>query len=421
LIYLITIAIFVELHIVFFLQRSLFGESGTWAPLVAYDYPAETALRAIAYVALCLLALVLGLCTRHRRTLVAVGVDMFRLRLVVRLMLAVGIGTSLFLIGQRIGSSGSVFGGTYGDFVLAAYRYSFVAGARTLADVPLALAIFNGYRFRRLDKVLVVAYGVVTLATGNRSSFITYCFIFVAYLILRSGNRLRLRVVALGLALLLVVNWLGGVRQEWEFGRETTRDESLLRNELRDFAPLLISEVLEEYEDQRLYGATFRRAIPLLVPSPARRVLGIEVPQAGLNGVVTSDSELYVFYSVARAAVPMYAGGFSMLAELFMNFGYLGCVFLFLYGVLIKRSWVGLVQSRLRGFFSPHAVFPLMFVILTAAYRNDVAVHLKTLVQVWVIAVAVVLVCLGRLVTVDVSARGGSRGAARAGGATRQR
>jgi hypothetical protein len=384
--HLLTILIFLELHVTFYIHYYMYGVTVHQYLNVqtSYRYSPYVAESSLMFMLLCFAALMAGLQTRHRRTLVAVEMNDRRLRWVFRIFAVASIFASSFLIVTSLGS-------TYGDYVQTTYKYSFLHNMRIMALVPLCFLLYGKTDMRRVDVALIVIVGLVTLASRTRSNIVEYIFVLLFAYVIRVRQTINVRTILLLVALLLLVNVVAIIRQNPNLQALEGQNEHLLTSEYRQFAPTLVSEVMARFDQRPQCGATILNLSSLFIPSFVRDLFDIRNP------------DIECLTRIGKEAFPHYGGGFSMLAELYLNFHWWGVVALFFFGLLIKRSWTLLVQARQRGLVSIHVVFPLTFVTLQFAYRNALGIHIKSLVQLYLIAFVLAWFCSRRLAVATVS------------------
>lgn len=121
-----------------------------------------------------------------------------------------------------------------------------------------------------------------------------------------------------------------------------------------------------------IQGFTFTDSLPLIIPSPIRAMLGIVVEKAN-------------YYSELSKISSVGGGGFSFLAEMFTNFGWSAPILFFCIGTVIgrlnyKASFVGQVGII-------NATAPLIYLAFIMAFRNDLGVLIKYVIQIFFVAI----------------------------------
>jgi len=191
-----------------------------------------------------------------------------------------------------------------------------------------------------------------------------------------------------------LANFTKGFRQTQNVKQAIEQMSNPFENEYVHFAPCLISEVLTRGNQQRLYGRTMLRTLPLMVPSPVRRVLHISVDEGRFyhdyDVDYDSNSDLLLFYEIGDTAIEHFNGGFSLLAEMFLNFGYFAVFFFLVLGWWISDQWSKLIITGSLGMASLYAVFPITLTIILLSFRNDFAIHAKMIIQLYIINYCIV-------------------------------
>jgi hypothetical protein len=127
-------------------------------------------------------------------------------------------------------------------------------------------------------------------------------------------------------------------------------------------------------------GLTFMSSAALILPSPIRAMLGLEV--------VKSD-----YYQTLSDSANVGNGGFSLLAELYSNFGWYAVLVLGFMGLLLGSMNARAMRVGYTNFLASTA--PLLYSAFILAFRNDLGVFIKYSIQ--LLVVAVVLSCLASL------------------------
>lgn len=124
---------------------------------------------------------------------------------------------------------------------------------------------------------------------------------------------------------------------------------------------------------------TFSKSLGLLLPSPVRSVLDIEVNKSN-------------YYLDLSEVANIRNGGFSLLAELYTNFGWhaiwvfsaVGAVIGYLNSRAMRAGKVGIINSTA----------PLFYIAFILAFRNDLGVFIKYSIQLFLIATVLHMVVL---------------------------
>jgi hypothetical protein len=219
-------------------------------------------------------------------------------------------------------------------------------------------------------RVVTYLYILASLLLQARSRVFEVAAVLAFTQLMWQGDRFRFKYLAfVGLALIapniIVLGRLG-----WPDDFSTLVDGifsfeySVLFNNLLSAAINTGPNVNEPF--------TFTASLSLLLPSPIRSLLGITVVKSG-------------YYEELAQAANIRNGGFSLLAELFTNFGW-------------HALWVMAAMGAVTGYLNARAkrvgranmlisMAPLFYTAFILAFRNDLGVFLKYIVQLFVIAI----------------------------------
>jgi hypothetical protein len=388
-IYLLIILIFYFLHLDFFVRYYFFGQTeheflvGTQV----YNYDETIAGKACAFVCLCFVLLVAGLFTRHNRVRVWEEVDEAMLRRIFRWSLVACIGITFMFVVQA-----HILG--YDEFTEAVAENSFWWQLKAIPLVACCIMFGNQVTFSTFEKSLLASFLLLSLLTLTRSTFLEVIAIVGIYRISRNNNRIRKWYLGAIILLLATVNTVATFRETRDLSASVLGEEGrkiMLKNEYLIFLDALLSETMSQFESNYLCGETFLDIFKLLVPSIIRRWIGI------------SDDCHPIYGQIGWATFPDYGGGFSFVAECYVNFGWLGAGCMFVFGVLVKRFYTLMDFTRRKGLFSMYSVCPLVLLNLHLMYRNGAAGNIKYVIQVCVLAVVIMFICSKKTTVVSLN------------------
>lgn len=221
------------------------------------------------------------------------------------------------------------------------------------------------YRFVRL---VLALYTFSILVVQARSRVFEIGALLVYAYLMWAGDRVRWRYLAVLAATLLVPNLI-------VLGRlGVPSDPRVLINGLFSFEYSITLNNFLGAAIERSYftqgDLTFLKSLWLLIPSPIRTFLNIEV--------VKSDA-----YEALAGIAEVRNGGYSMVAEMFQNFGWYGMIAFGVMGLGLgalnrRASQVGQVSMVM-------AAAPLIYVAFVIAFRNDFGVFIKFVVQAFIV------------------------------------
>lgn len=370
--------IFVLLHIQFFVRNLLFGfdETNYFQFSIRYLYDQHIAQLSLLFAVSCACVFaVLYLIShrlvsrfQHRLSGLAFGngYDLPRWPLVVSggmqvvavLFLVVKSGFVYQIMAESVLDSGFVFELRM-VFLLLLSHLMLNVKLKDLVGSPQYKSV----------RITVLMYVLALLLLQARSRVFEVVVVIVFSQLMWSGDKIRLKYFAfIGFAL-LVPNIMVLGRLGWP------EDFSVLLDGLFSFEyTILFNNILSAaLVEGKLVGApfTFTPSLGLLLPSPIRSLLEIEIQK--------SD-----YYSLLSESAGVGNGGFSLLAEFFSNFGWwaigvFGCVGAVL-GYFNARSLrIGHVSL-----FASTA--PLVYASFILAFRNDLGVFLKYFVQLMMVS-----------------------------------
>ena len=374
---LFVIFIFVLLHVQFFVRNIFFGvdESTFFTFTVRYIFERDIAIASLWFSIICTAAFALGYWAAYgKRQPVKLG-DAFAahkrsptplgalaaagmLQVVAGLYVVVTSRFQYQAIAETLESSGFMFELRVLYLVLLSHL---------MLNVPLADIL----QLRRYRSVLYVlgGYIVSTLLLQQRSRLFEVAAITLFTQLMWAGDKVKLKYFAVvGLALLapnvIVLGRLG-----WP------ENFSALVDGLFSFEyTILFNNLLSAAIDagpQTAGGFTFTPSLGLMLPSPIRALFGIDVQKSEYYGDLADIAQIK-------------NGGFSLLAEMFTNFGWASPLVLLGLGLMIGRfnrsvSRVGRVSVMA-------AAAPLFYTAFILAFRNDFGVFLKYVLQLLVVA-----------------------------------
>ena len=234
-------------------------------------------------------------------------------------------------------------------------------------NVPPRL-LWRGHEYR-LFRFALFIYTLSVLVVQSRSRVFELFGIPVFAYLMWTGDKVRWRyigalLVALTVPNLIVLGRLGmpGSVGELISGLFSIEYSVILNN-------ILGGAIEHRYVVQE--SLTFLKSLWLIIPSPIRTLLGIDV--------IKSEA-----YDALVHIADVRNGGYSMLAEMFQNFGW------FAFLVFALLGWV-IGSLNKRAFYVGHvdifaAMAPLIYTGFILGLRNDFGVFLKFAIQLLLIA-----------------------------------
>lgn len=236
-----------------------------------------------------------------------------------------------------------------------------------LLNVPWAE--FIKQRLFRWTRWILIVYVLIAVLGQSRSVIFEIAAVVIITQLIWNNDRFKFKYALLVFGAMLVPNFvvlgrLGEIDDVWVLINGLFSFEySILFNNM-------LSGVIESNESTN-GNLSFIPSLLLIIPSPIRGFFGLTV--------VKSD-----YYENLALVTGVRNGGFSLLAEMFSNFGWYAPFVFGVVGVLIgylfsRAARVGKVT--LLG-----ATAPLVYVAFVLAFRNDFGVFIKYVVQILLIA-----------------------------------
>ncbi|MBB4049949.1 hypothetical protein GGR45_003504 [Sphingomonas zeae] len=236
----------------------------------------------------------------------------------------------------------------------------------SLNVAPRTLWRGHQYRFFRL---VVFVYTLSVLVVQSRSRVFELLAVPIFAYLMWSGDKVRWRYIGALLIALTVPNLivLGRLGMPGSFG-------ALMSGLFSIEYSVILNNILGGAIEHRYVvqePLTFLKSLWLIIPSPVRTLLGIEV--------IKSEA-----YDALVHIADVRNGGYSMLAEMFQNFGWWSFLVFALMGWII--GWL-----NKRAFYVGHAdifaaMAPLIYTGFILGLRNDFGVFLKFAIQLLLIA-----------------------------------
>jgi hypothetical protein len=228
--------------------------------------------------------------------------------------------------------------------------------------------LWRGHQYR-VFRLAVFLYTLSVLVVQSRSRVFELLAVPIFAYLMWSGDKIRWRYIGALLIALTVPNLivLGRLGLPGSFG-------DLLSGLFSIEYSVILNNILGGAIEHRYVvqePLTFLKSLWLIIPSPVRTLLGIEV--------IKSEA-----YDALVHIADVRNGGYSMLAEMFQNFGWWS----FLIFALLGRI-IGSLNKR--AFYVGHAdifaaMAPLIYTGFVLGLRNDFGVFLKFAIQLLLIA-----------------------------------
>ena len=383
-------SLFVALHLQFLVRNIFFGADGAhyFSFYLPYPYSRDVAIETLLFSASCAVMFFIGyLLSKHllvskilkiRDNSKAIQVSPRAIHCLAA-SLGVQIAVSVYVLlnaGLNYQDITELKG--YLGFIFELRMFALLLLSYVLINIPVSLWLSD--KRLRFVRYLYISYILLAILLQARSVVFEAAAVPAFCYLMWTGNKVRLKYLALLAFSFVVPNLIVLIRLHVSldsvdvFTDLFSLEYSVLLNNLLSHA--IYSKNLP------VWGATFFPSMILLIPSPLRDVLGITVVK----------SYLYVQESLEAGVT---GGGFSLLAEMFMNFGWLSIFCFLLFGIYIGNVLRGASKVGRVGLY--YASAPLVYIAFILCFRNDFGVFLKYVTQLLIATAILSLMLRARL------------------------
>jgi len=276
-----------------------------------------------------------------------------------------------------MGVVGGVTGFSYGPMTQLRESYGFIFELRMIYLLLLAHLLFNipwrQFMARpelKFTRIVLAMYFVGSLSFQARSAIFELGVCILIPLLMWTGDKVKVKYVLIVFGLLIVPNII-------VLGRMGVPDDpyELVDGLFSIEYTMILDKFLGAAIDtgyQAKEALSFLPQLGLIIPSPIRNLLEI---QATNTDYIEDLSE----------AAEVYGGGFSLVAQMYTDFGWFSPLVFGLLGLLIGR--VNYQASKVGRVKLLYATAPLLYSIFILTFRNDFGVFLKYTIQLFMMAV----------------------------------
>lgn len=372
------IFVFYILHIWFFIDYFVFDIDYTefLGSVQTYSYGYQAAVLTFGYILFCFAFLIIGLYTKPIHIpYVLINpnrvVNLRRLYIGFRISMSVCICFMFILLGSAVGQIASSE---------LKESYNWIYEFRVLPLSFLSLILLNGYQLRGTDRLLIGIYAAITLLGLTRSLLVElFSIYFFYYSVYLNNDKFKIKYVYGIFFGIVLINVIASFRETSSWTDLLDNAGALFAFEYKSYLDLQISEVLVNYHERSFY--TFIDFVILIIPSFVRESFGLKL--------FYPDQEL--FFEIGRNSDPHYGGGFSLLAEAYLNLGFLAPILFFFIGYLVNVMLISITKSKIMNRFSVNAIFPLIAISIILSFRNGFSVHFKYVIQTYILALSIFL------------------------------
>ena len=342
--------------------------------IAEYPYDKHIVITSFWFVLLCLISFIIGyfIIRRPRRSVPSFSKtfspdELRRLKIVFNASIITLIFISLYII---IAGKAS-----YADMTIIREKHSFLFELRI---VPLLcfIYIFQGvnksnYKKFKLQIVLFAFLFLLFIIIQARSLFFELGCVIGYFFLKRTKNKIKLAYIVAIYILSITPNLivLGRLSPEQRDLSKRETWESIFSYEYTILCNNILSESIDQNEPA-LYGEAIAEGFKLAVPSFLRPALGIVRDETKIRSLA-EDAQVY-------------GGGFSIMAEMYINWKWYSILFFFILGLMFGNNdnkWFDRKTLRMSD-----CCAPLIYAYFILSFRNDLAVFLKLLIQITVIS-----------------------------------
>lgn len=373
---LFVVIIFFLLHIQFLLRNLLLGidEIQFFDFVITYPFDRTVAFESLLFSALCTLAFSLGYLGAKKVTASSILSKTSVPSLPSHSVLLLANLSSLIPIGYMLGIGFST-GFDYGAMVAIRESGTFILELRMIFVLLLSYILLNSgvKNFFRLSyfkstRWILYVYVLSSFLFQARSvSFEILAVILFAHIVWQK-DRIRPAYIIAIIGSLLIPNIIVMGRLGIPGDPEKFLS-SLFSFEYSVLINKFLSAAIESGVQVDKYS--FAPTLQLILPSPIRDALGWSVQKAD-------------YYDEISGLAGITSGGFSLLAEMYSNFGW-NSLIVFL-GAGAVMGYLNSKAMRIGRISLPVAVAPMLYASFILTFRNDLGVFLKYNIQIFIVA-----------------------------------
>lgn len=369
---LLIVFVFYILHIQFLLNYLLTGEDEYiffgWK--FVYNYSNDIAMQSILYVFICLVAFLLSYKIAYSNKYVNnkqnnIGNSIFH---ITNLFYALIISSLLYII---IKGNFSYYG-----IIQVRDEINFLFELRIIPTILFSYILFNSdindwkkSIYRKL-KIVLSIYILLILLTQTRSLIFEIFSILSIYYIKIKHIRFRKRYILYLLIVSILPNIIVLFRldnNQIDFSNIDTY-KSIFTYEYSLLFNNILSEIIDNNTNYS-YNNLCNNLFVLLIPSFLRDDLSLIIDNSSLVEIAHNAG--------------IYGGGFSLLGELYLLFGYWSILYWVILGLFLGFSFRKLYNEKSISIYI--AAIPIIYVYFILSFRNGLDVFLKQIIQLYLI------------------------------------
>lgn len=370
--------IFFIFHIQFLVRNLFFGvdESQFFDFTLTYQFDHHIALQSLLFTLACAgcfaLFYKLAYHASANHTTIKEGlVDLrgYRRELLLLNIMGMSMVTYILVLGGLTGFS-------YGPMTLLRESSNFVFELRMVFLILLSHVLFNVPWKQFLSRPelksarwVSVLYFTALLLFQARSAVFELAVVVIFPLLMWAGDKVKLKYILVMLSLLIIPNLI-------VLGRLGIPDNPY--DLVKGLFSIEYTTMLDNFLGAAISGGytppngfSFLPQLGLLIPSPLRSLFDMTVVQTD-------------FFDSLSDSAGVFGGGFSLLAQSYVDFGWFSPLIFGLLGGLIGR--MNNRTARVGHAKLVYAAAPLLYAAFLLAFRNDIGVFLKYTLQLFLVS-----------------------------------
>lgn len=258
-------------------------------------------------------------------------------------------------------------GGNYGIMATEREKYSFLIELRIIPYLLfIQYASQNYISMRHLVKFLTFIAVLALILFQARSLLVEVIIIMMCLRLRQKNDKFQMKYYLIAFCFVPLSNISIALRSGYSLDKYISE---MFKFEYLIIFNNIVAAAMKFEFNQKIDW--IKERIFLILPSPIRKIIGIENP----------SNEMFLDVS---AAANLTSGGFSYLANSYILFGYYSAIFLYLIYLTVEIVRRNYFLSKVDNYLSYS--FPLMLSCVLLAIRNDAGVLLKQLIQIIIIA-----------------------------------
>lgn len=266
---------------------------------------------------------------------------------------------------------------SYHEIVLVREKINFLFELRVVPNLLFSYILFNSdssewkkNQYKKLKNVLIV-YIILILLTQTRS-LIFEIFSILSIRFMKSKNvRLKKQYILYLFIVSIIPNIV--VLFRLEDGQVDFSNIDTYKSIFTYEYSLMFNNILSEIFNNEMnynYSDMYNNLFILLIPSFLRKDFSLAIDGSALEEIANNAG--------------VYGGGFSLLGQLYLLFGYWSILYWMISGLFLGVSFKKLYKRKNNSIYI--ATLPIIYIYIILSFRNGLDVYLKQIVQLYMIA-----------------------------------